>query len=388
MTIAAEAFFNGATLIEGRLFTEFFKHLPGVFTGIGIIGTFMGLITGLRAFQISEEPSVIRESLNLLLHCVHEAFLVSAGAIALAMIVTVLEKFLLAALHRQIEGLSQRLDSPFEAGAGEEYLARLVRATEDSSSQAQVLEDALVSDLKDLLSELTDRQITAAKSGNVELAERITSSLESGLKAPLDEVAKAVTAVGQQQGEAVNELLTIVLVSFSQRLEDLFGGQIAGINQLQQKTIHSLEAATMRLEQMLGNIEETSRSSSDALTDKLGEAISAIELRQHAMNEQMTEFVRQIHALVGESQNETGEKLQTTLGALGERFEIIVGALQKHADYAAGAHAERESRIARKPRTSFPGSAVKSMLCWCTCRTVFTGAVIRTCTMPSGVGRS
>src|SRR5512132_2089300 len=137
-TIPAEALSNTATLIEGRLFTEFFKHLPGVFTGIGIIGTFLGLIAGLRAFRISEEPSVVRESLNLLLHGVHEAFLVSAGVISLAMIVTVLEKFLLAALHRQVEGLSQRLDSLFEAGAGE-----------------------LVRDLKDILSELTDRQITA-----------------------------------------------------------------------------------------------------------------------------------------------------------------------------------------------------------------------------------
>src|SRR5512132_1202450 len=91
-TIPAEALFNTATLIEGRPFTEFFKHLPGVFTGIGIIGTFMGLIAGLRAFQISEEPSVVRESLNLLLHGVHEAFLVSAGAISLAMIVTALAR--------------------------------------------------------------------------------------------------------------------------------------------------------------------------------------------------------------------------------------------------------------------------------------------------------
>jgi hypothetical protein len=38
-TAPAEAFFNSQTVIDGRLRTEFFKHLPGIFTGIGIIGT-------------------------------------------------------------------------------------------------------------------------------------------------------------------------------------------------------------------------------------------------------------------------------------------------------------------------------------------------------------
>lgn len=221
---------------------------------------------------------------------------------------------MLAGLHRQVEELSQRLDGLFEAGAGEEYLARLVRASEESSSQTRVLKDALVGDLKDILGELTDRQIAAAKSGNIELAERITSSLESGLKEPLGQVVSAVHAIGQQRGEAINDLLTNVLVSFSQRLEDLFGGQIAGINQLQQQTVQSLEAAIVGLQQMVAGIEDASRNSSEALAGKLGEAIGAMEVRQRAMNEQMAQFVEDIHALVGKSQDETGEKLQTILG--------------------------------------------------------------------------
>ena len=40
-TATAEAFFNAQYVVDGRLRTEFFKHLPGIFTGIGIIGTFL-----------------------------------------------------------------------------------------------------------------------------------------------------------------------------------------------------------------------------------------------------------------------------------------------------------------------------------------------------------
>jgi len=128
-TVPAEAFFSTQALVDSRLSTEFFKHLPGIFTGIGIIGTFFGLLQGLRAFHVSENPQIARDSLNLLLHGVSEAFIVSASAITLAMVVTFAEKLLVSGLYRKVEEPAQLLDSMFEAGAGEEYLARLVKAS-------------------------------------------------------------------------------------------------------------------------------------------------------------------------------------------------------------------------------------------------------------------
>ncbi len=95
-TATAEAFFNAQYVVDGHLRTEFFKHLPGIFTGIGIIGTFSGLIVGLKNFQVPEDPVKVRASLEMLLGGVFEAFLVSAAAITLAMVVTFFEKALLA----------------------------------------------------------------------------------------------------------------------------------------------------------------------------------------------------------------------------------------------------------------------------------------------------
>lgn len=232
-TVPAEMFFNTQVLVDNRLHTEFFKHLPGIFTGVGIIGTFMGLILGLQAFEVSETPTVVRQSLNSLLHGVWEAFLVSALAISLAMIVTVIEKLLLASLYRKVEELNQALDSQLQAGAGEEYLSRLVKASEESATQTKILKDALVADLKQVLSELTERQITAMNAGNVTLGQAIGSHIEASLQKPLEEIARATGGLREDQGSVVSKLLTDVMAGFSQRLQDLSGGQITGINQLQ-----------------------------------------------------------------------------------------------------------------------------------------------------------
>ncbi len=76
-TVPAEMFFSHQAVIDSRLGTEFFKHLPGIFTGVGIIGTFLGLITGLQNFRVTEDATEVRSSLEVLVHQVGEAFLIS-----------------------------------------------------------------------------------------------------------------------------------------------------------------------------------------------------------------------------------------------------------------------------------------------------------------------
>ena len=47
-TAPSASFFSEQQLVDIPLNTEFFKHLPGILTGVGIIGTFYGLMIGLN----------------------------------------------------------------------------------------------------------------------------------------------------------------------------------------------------------------------------------------------------------------------------------------------------------------------------------------------------
>ena len=75
-----------------------------------------------------------------------------------------------AGLHKKAEAITFEIDSMFEFGAGEEYLARLVTASEDTSEQSKILKDALISDLAQILS-LSEQQIQAQARGNQELGQ-------------------------------------------------------------------------------------------------------------------------------------------------------------------------------------------------------------------------
>jgi biopolymer transport protein ExbB/TolQ len=150
-TVTSDAYFNPESVFEGQINSEFFKHLPGVLTGCGIIGTFFGLINGLHSFASIQlgNSQATQEGLQFLMTSVSGAFKVSTAAIISAMVITVIEKYYVKTLTSDIQELVQAIDQLYDAGASEDYLARLVKASEDSSAQTRILKDALVQELGD-----------------------------------------------------------------------------------------------------------------------------------------------------------------------------------------------------------------------------------------------
>lgn len=321
-TAMAEVFFSEQALVETPLKTAFYKHLPGILTGLGIIGTFSGLIYGLNGFQVTDDPKAVRDSLGALIQAVGHAFVISAIAIFLAMVCTWWTNRELTLRYRQVERLCQKIDSFFVAGAGEEYLERLVGASEASATQATQLKDALVTDLKQILTELTERQIREMSSG-------IGQTFADSMREPMERISKAVEGVGANQGDAVNSMLTNVLSDFSARLEKMFGGQLHGINELLTQTSQSMQATATRFDQMAAKMDVAGQNAAQAMADRLSHAITSMEARQTVMNKQMGEFVEQIRASVNQSQAESAQKLQETVGKLGDQVAGMIGQLQE-----------------------------------------------------------
>jgi len=314
-TMPAGVVFRPDILVDIPLRADFFKHLPGLFTGVGIIGTFYGLLIGMKSFVVSDNSIVVRESLTRLLHGVSEAFLISVSAISLAMIVTFIEKLVALRLNAKVEKLVQLLDGLFEGGAGEEYLARLVQATESSSVQAAGL---LKGELKQILDELIDKQILAMNAGSTALGERIAASIEEGMKAPLAAINDSLKNKQSDQGAALQIMLKAVLDDFGGQMKSLFGGQ----GSLQQQTIAALEATVVKLESMAAG-----PSSMDTLVAQIAKSNAAAESREALMLEKLVEFVEQMSLAASQTQTDGQAQLQDALNEMSARMGSVVDSL-------------------------------------------------------------
>ena len=341
-TMPAGVVFRPDIIVDIPLRTDFFKHLPGLFTGVGIIGTFYGLLIGLQAFEVSENALIVRNSLNKLLHGVWEAFLVSAAAITLAMAITLIEKLIVTRLYAKVEKIVQLLDALSDSGAGEEYLIRLVKASESSPNRIASL---LKGELKQLFAELTEKQIAAANNASTALGNRIVSGIETSLKGPLTEIAESLKEARSEQGAAFQTLLSNVLETFSREMKELFGSQATGINSMQQETIQALQAAVATLEKMASGMAEAGQPSTSAMADQLAESMSAAESRQQAMNDKMAEFVDQLQRAVSSSQGETQAKLQSTLSELSDHMGALIERMSTQVQQAADAGMKHQQSL-------------------------------------------
>lgn len=328
-TALADMFFTQQALVETPLKTEFYKHLPGILTGIGIIGTFSGLILGLIDFEITEDANVVRASLGALIQNVGQAFMVSGGAIALAMLATWIEKSLVTRRYKQVESLCQLIDSLFDAGAGEEYLARLVLAAEESATQSAQMKDSLVTDLKQILTELTEQQIQAAAVHHQQLSTAVVGAINDSLKEPMAQLSAGMGSVARDQGTAINSLLTDVLAGFTAKMDDMFGSQMRGMNDALMQTSMAIQTAAGKFDQLASSLESAGQGAAEAMHQRLESMMAAMELRQQAMNDRMAEFVAQLQETIKHSQTESAGKLQSLLADLGQQVGGLVSQLQE-----------------------------------------------------------
>jgi methyl-accepting chemotaxis protein len=344
-TAMAESFFTEQALVDTPLKAEFYKHLPGILTGIGIIGTFSGLILGLIDFEVSTDADQVRRSLASLIQNVGHAFIVSASAIALAMFFIWIEKSVVTRRYREVETLCSLIDSLFDAGAGEEYLARLVQASETSATQAAQIKDSLVTDLKEVLSELTRQQIEAAAHNNQHLSETLVQTFSDSLKDPINRISQAVERVSGNQGDAVSQLLTDVLSSFSSQMQDMFGGQMKGMNEALQQTALTIQGAAGKFDELAANLQSAGRGAADAMAERLEQVIHTAEARQEAMNTRMSEFAEEIRSAVKSSQSETSERMQNLLAEMGEKVAAVVAQLDAQSRNAAEGQQAQQIRL-------------------------------------------
>lgn len=339
-TVTSDAYFNPESVFEGRINSEFFKHLPGILTGLGIIGTFVGLIFGLHSFASIKlgDPQDIQRGLTALMDAVRGAFVVSAIAIVAAMVVTFIEKLLVKKLTSLVHELVQAIDVLYDAGASEDYLARLVRASEESVGQTKILKDALVKELGDLLRELTDAQITAATSNanqlhtnmqnqGQEIGAAVSKSINEGLKAPLDKVAELVAAASGEQSSSASKMLQEVMTSFSQKLNELFSGQISDINRLNQEAAISIKQAVDGIQNLIGALQDSGQKTADDMSQRMLDAIEKMASRQEQINAQSSAFVEDLKKIMADGQSQTQAKLLETMDTLQEHMLKISSAM-------------------------------------------------------------
>lgn len=332
-TVSSDVFFSQSVIVDTPLRVEFYKHLPGIITGVGIIATFAGLLFGLLAFDPAGDPEKVQDSLGLLLGGVSEAFMASALAIATAMLITWREKSWLRQCYAQLEMLTTEIDDFFEPDdTGEEYLARLLKSSQANETNARQLKDSLVNDLKTMMTNLVDEnkknqmafasQLTDsyAKTSK-DMADQIGQSISDNLQAPLEKIASSVQQVSGDQSSAVQELMTDVLTAFMTKLESTFGSQMNGMSEMMTQSVSAMREMQLGFTQLITDMKVNSESATKSLENQMSKMIEDIQQKQNMMSDQMSSMVEHL----SNGAEKIGEQGQYAIEQLNGKVSELIG---------------------------------------------------------------
>lgn len=307
-TVPSEIFFTESIVVDIPLKVDFYKHLPGIITGIGIIATFIGLLSGLLAFDPAGNPDKVQDSLDLLLNGVAEAFMASALAIFAAMLITFFEKSWLRKCYEQLQRLNTAIDNTFTADeSGEEYLAKLLKSSQANEANARQLKDSLVNDLKTMMTNLVEEnkrnqaafatQLSDSYAQSSQsMATQIGESIKDSLQDPLDKIASSVQQVSGDQGSAVQDLMTDVLTAFMSKLETTFGGQMTGMSEMMTQSVTAMREMQAGFSQLMIDMQTNSEVSTKTLETQMAKMMEDIHQKQNEMSTQMNEMVENLSA--------------------------------------------------------------------------------------------
>lgn len=346
-TVPAEVYFTREVLVDSRLFEDFTKHLPGVLTGLGIIGTFAGLLDGLAKFDATSSAAAVA-GLKPLLEGVAHAFIASAFAIACAMFVTFSSKFVLALFYRRVERLCHVVDALYSTGAGEEYLSRLVHASEKSEAHAAQLKQALVEDLTTLMTNLVERQIQAQAESNRALGAHIGDAISETLSDPLKKMTEAMESSSKGNSEAVSGMLESMLTGFMAKLEDTFGGQMRGINEQMERSMGAMTTVQQSLQKLVEDINSSNEQATNRLSGTLEDAMKQSAANQQLLTDQMRQFVEDFRKLVGEEQDKSKRAMDDAVSTVMEQLTAAVSELESSRRSAAAQEQSRNEHLATR----------------------------------------
>ena len=350
-TSASEIYFSKESVVDTPIDADFYRHLPGILTGIGIIGTFSGLVWGLYQFN----PIEPAQTLELLLHEVTSAFIGSGLAIFAAIAITFFEKTTLNKCYRLLETVNNRIDDLFSKGVGEEYLYRLVSASEKSSANTASLKDALIEDLKTLMHEVADKQINAQIQSSQNISSQIAGAIKDGLELPMKDLMDVVAKASGEQGGAVTGMLENLLSAFMAKIDETFGSQIQNINNAIQKSSDSMTMVQEAMTRLISDISGAGQKATSEMSAKMEEAMSKAALAQEQMNLQLRTFVDELRKLILEQQNQTKHAMDETMQKILSELEKSIALISSERENQAVADKARAERLVNETEGIYSG---------------------------------
>lgn len=268
--LAADYFFNTNTLASGITKNRLLIAVPSILVAMGVLGTFVGLTSGLRGLDIhSDEIEVLKDGIGQLVAGVSLAFMTSIWGVGLSLLLNFYEKMSAGRIEIQILRLNDKIEQIFPQASPE-------RALQSISDNSEESKDALL----ELHEKLGSTMQEAVKGLSKDFEEAITSALNNVMKPAIETL---VTTTQDQSSHALEGLVT----QFTEGMRE------AGMQQESQlrEAGEVVNKATMQMGIELKEFIDVQKAQTERLSKQEGERQVLIDGQLNRLRDQYEGFL-------------------------------------------------------------------------------------------------
>lgn len=356
-TDEASLFFSEERLLEQYIYLRFWNSVPAILVGLGILGTFVGLVLGLRDFSDIkfEQSNEIQNAITNLLSGVSTAFVTSVWGMVVSLLFNVLEKWRISRVSRAITKLQRALNQLFSLITQEAISVQnkdlLEQLTAAFKSSATDLADAIAEKLTPSINRV-ESAIGGIKEGQDNLvieiqkapdafsqavAKELQPSLDE-LNASLDELNETVKELRKEKDESSTEAIRELVEEFKNALSRSFTKEIETLVKELSTVSQSLIDLPTRMENMMKGVQEK--------IDKICESLKSATDSQTKLTEKtINEILGELRSTITELKNAIDSTTSKAATESSEMIRQIRESVKTTADRLNNIFVEGETRV-------------------------------------------
>ena len=344
-TVESESYFSVAAFTEGMK-GGLWSGLAGTFTGIGILGTFIGLTIGLAGVDTSS-TGALSSSISGLLGGMSTAFVTSIFGIVSAIVFGVWHSQNMKRFGDAVSRFTDALDQVFIRKSVEEILLEeLAESRAQRAAMEQLSTDMAISicdHLPDVLDQLAEKMDSAMK-GNLDtmlagLSERqdkqteqlmqISSNTNSLVIGGFDQLGDVLKkGVGQGAEELGNSLknLSSDIASLAEGIRDILDRSTKASSEANQKTLDALNEAISKMNETMEGMANKQTEEMDKNIQRMTALMEEMKTTMKDIFDEMSASAKEQRTEIGEIAKDSADQTKENLGAINASVkELMAG---------------------------------------------------------------
>ena len=330
----ASLFFSEDRLLDQHFNLRFWNSVPALLVGLGILGTFVGLVWGLipiqgvfdarnetpqsEATEVEEkkddELKEMREAIKTLLSGVSTAFVTSVWGMLTSLLFNGLEKWRIGRVSRAISNLQRALDRLFTLKTEEEIALQSQYELEQQTKALKSFSTDLANEIKSAMVEGRQEIIRELQKA----PEDFGSAMATQLAPSLDSLNTAVEELRQQKEESSTDAIQRLVEEFRESLSGSATAQLEGLAETVRSASDSLTALPEQLTSMMTSVQEQIDQSRQLLSATSEDQTEQLQSLMDGMLNAFQSAVGLQQSNLSEATNQSIQALQSTIAQLQE----------------------------------------------------------------------